>query len=112
MRSVVAPYPALRAGARASEGDAGRPPKHAMVGKLASLIAGGVQVPVVAARAARISWNEIGEILGPWSQAAQQRYCEIIERVWLHRASVAREDGMRRSGTYSIVCSVACRHAG
>ena len=36
---------------------------------------------VVAARAAGIAWNKIGEILGTSAQAAQQRYGEVVEQV-------------------------------
>jgi hypothetical protein len=36
---------------------------------------------VVAARAAGISWNKMGETLGTSAQAAQQRYGEVIEQV-------------------------------
>ncbi len=36
---------------------------------------------IVTARAAGISWNKIGEILGTSAQAAQQRYGEVVEQV-------------------------------
>lgn len=36
---------------------------------------------VVRARAAEISWNKIGEILGTSAQAAQQRYSGVAEHV-------------------------------
>jgi hypothetical protein len=36
---------------------------------------------VVAVRAARISWKEIGDILGTSAQTAQQRYGGFVEQV-------------------------------
>ncbi|MEN8115012.1 MAG: hypothetical protein ABFS21_11570 [Actinomycetota bacterium] len=36
---------------------------------------------IAGARAAGISWNTIGKILGTSAQAAQQRYGEIVESV-------------------------------
>jgi hypothetical protein len=36
---------------------------------------------VVGARAAGISWNKIGELLGTSAQAAQQRYGAVVEQV-------------------------------
>jgi hypothetical protein len=36
---------------------------------------------VVAAQSAGISWSKIGEILGTFAQAAQQRYGPVVEQV-------------------------------